>query len=109
MCCQRFCCFQDETQEYNLVDKLPSLTQVACWRFLRARRLSTKFFTGEVTLHSMEKSKFNVCVGLLISFNYLVLYAVVIVPFVLIANKEDLETIVIDVEERLCLDVPEAC
>ena len=38
MCCQKFCCFKDEEKEFNLDDKMPSYTQVICWRFLRARR-----------------------------------------------------------------------
>ena len=69
-------------------DKMPSYTQVACWRFLRARRLSTKFYTGNDTLMRMEKSGCTKCVSLLISINYLALYAVVIVPFILISMQE---------------------
>ena len=97
MCCQSFCCFKDEEKEFDLTtsragsdlntsDKLPSYTQVCCWRFLRSRRLSTKFYTGEDSMVSMENSGYSVFVSLLISFNYLILYAVVIVPFVLIAQ-----------------------
>ena len=41
ICCQKFCCFRDEEQEFNLEDKMPSYTQICCWRFLKARRLST--------------------------------------------------------------------
>jgi len=63
---------------------MPNYTQVCCWRFLRSRRLSTKFFTGEDSLIGIENSGYSVFVSLLISFNYLILYAVVIVPFVLI-------------------------
>lgn len=26
ICCQKFCCFKDEEQEFNLEDKMPSYT-----------------------------------------------------------------------------------
>lgn len=55
-----------------------------CWRFLKSRRTAVKFHTGNQTLEKLEASAFQVCVSLLISLNYLVLYAVVIVPFVLL-------------------------
>lgn len=85
MLCQKLCCFQDELGQFNLDDKMPSYTQICCWRFLKARRQSTKFYTGKDTLEKLEKSKLTYCISLLISFNYLVLYAVVIVPFILIS------------------------
>ena len=50
VCCQKFCCFQDYDNEFNLSDKMPSYMQVCCWRFLRSRRASTKFHTSEDTL-----------------------------------------------------------
>ena len=46
---------------------------------------------------------------MLISFNYLMLYAVVIVPFVLIATQEDVETIELDDIEFSCDDMPDEC
>ena len=49
------------------------------------------------------------CVGLLISFNYLVLYAVVIVPFVLIAMKEKYETVLVDGVEVPCEEAEGLC
>ena len=109
MCCQKFCCFKDTENEFNLSDKMPSYMQVCCWRFLRSRRVTTKFYTSETTLKSIEKSGYSVCVGLLISFNYLILYAVVIVPFVLIATKEEIQTIEVDGVEYACDDKPDDC
>ncbi len=104
MCCQKFCCFKDEDQEYNLLDKMPTYTQVCCWRFLRSRKLSGKFYTGKETLHGLEKSSYTGFVSLLISFNYIALYANVILPFVLIMLKEDVESITVDGKEVSCLE-----
>ena len=109
MCCQSLCCFKDEENDFNLDVKLPSYTQVCCWRFLRSRRQSTKFYTGENAFQNIETSGYSVTVSMLISFNYLMLYAVVIVPFVLIATQEDLETIELDDKEFSCDDKPDEC
>ena len=114
VCCQKFCCFKDELNEFNLEDKMPSHTQICCWRFLKSRRLSTKFYIGNETLNGLEKSKLTTCISLLISFNYLVLYAVVIVPFVLIALADEVveveiegETIACELEQASCDEVIE--
>ena len=55
MCCIRFCCFKDEEREFDPSltirnapenrEKMPSYTQICCWRFLRARRRSNRFYT----------------------------------------------------------------
>lgn len=102
-------CFKDEEGQYNLSDKLPSITQVCCWRFLRARRQSTKFHASKEVLEKMEKSGFTKCASLLISVNYLALYAVVIVPFILISTKAKIERIVIGGVEFSCDDKPTEC
>jgi len=93
ICCQRFCCFKDEDKLYNFNDKMPSYTQVMCWRFLRARRLSTKFHASKDSLMVLEKSGCQVFVSLLISLNYLMLYAEIIVPFILLIMQEETVTI----------------
>ena len=80
-----------------------------CWRFLRARRQTTKFHQGNESLNSLEKSSYTSFVSLLISINYLMLYAVVIVPFVLIMLSEDVEEISIDGVLVLCESNQEAC
>lgn len=46
---------------------------------------------------------------MLISFNYLMLYAVVIVPFVLIATQDDVDTIELNGLEYSCDDMPDEC
>ena len=46
---------------------------------------------------------------MLISFNYLLLYAVVIVPFVLISLQEEIETVEVDGQEVSCEVDPDAC
>lgn len=56
MCCQRFCCFKDEEKQFNLTDRLPSITQVMCWRFFKARRSAIKYHMESTTLESLEKS-----------------------------------------------------
>ena len=110
MCCQKFCCFKDTENEFNLSDRMPSYMQVCCWRFLRSRRASTKFFTSNQTLKSIEKSGYSVFVSLLISFNYIMLYSVVIVPFVLIATQEEIQVIEdIEGNTKSCSDVPDEC
>lgn len=109
LCCQSISCFRDEEGRYDLNQRLPSCMQVCCWRFLRSRRLSTKFYTGNDAILNMENSAYSVFVSLLISFNYLILYAVVIVPFVLIAKQEDIETILVDGEEVPCQAIPLKC
>ena len=81
---------------------MPSQTQICCWRFLRSRRLSTKFYTGNETLNALEKSKITFCISLLISFNYLVLYAVIIVPFILISIAEEVIEVTIEGEVIAC-------
>lgn len=109
VCCQKFCCFKDYDNEFNLSDKMPSYMQVCCWRFLRSRRTSTKFHTSENTLNGIERSGYSVFVSLLISFNYLMLYAVVIVPFVLIATAEEIQSITVDGVELPCEEVEDNC
>jgi hypothetical protein len=71
---------------------------------MRSRKLSGKFYTGEDTLHGLEKSSYTGFVSLLISFNYISLYAIVIVPFVMIMLKDDVETITVDGVEVSCQD-----
>lgn len=88
---------------------MPSRTQICCWRFLKARRLSTKYYMGKETLEKLEKSKMTVCFSLLISFNYVLLYAVIIVPFVLIATRKEVLEVTIDGEKISCEDNQEAC
>lgn len=88
---------------------MPSYTQICCWRFLRARRSSTKFFTGNETLDKVEKTSCTSCINFLISFNYLALYAVVIVPFVLISMREDITEIESEGVTYSCEDSPELC
>ena len=108
-CCQAFCCFQDEAREFNLDDRMPSYTQICCWRFLSARRQSAKFYMSRETLEFFEKSGCSVFTGLLISFNYLLLYAVVIVPFVLVLTSEEVESITVDGEVVFCEVDRHAC
>ena len=108
-CCQAFCCFQDEAREFNLDDRMPSYTQICCWRFLSARRQSVKFYMSHETLDFFERSGCSVFTGLLISFNYLLLYAVVIVPFVLVLTSEEVESITVDGELVFCEDDRHAC
>lgn len=67
------------------------------------------FYTGEDAIRNIEMNSYSVFVSLLISFNYLILYAVVIVPFVLIADHEDIETIVVDGEKFSCDIMPKDC
>ena len=88
---------------------MPSYMQVCCWRFLRSRRLSNKFYTGNDALYKIESKGSSLFVSLLISFNYLMLYSVVIIPFVLIATLEDIEEIEVDGEMIPCDDMPDAC
>ena len=109
ICCQRLCCFKDEERRYNLDDKIPSYTQISCWRFLRARRKSHHFHTGPDALNGLEKSSCTSLVKWLISFNYLLLYAVVIVPFVLILLHEEVEVVEVDGVLVSCEDNKEAC
>ena len=64
---------------------------------------------GIETLTMMEYSKKTVCISLLISFNYLVLYTVVIVPFILISLQEEVVEVTIDGQVVTCEDDQEAC
>ena len=57
----------------------------------------------------LEQSKKTVCISLLISFNYLVLYTVVIVPFILISLQEEVVEVTIDGQVVTCEDDQEAC
>lgn len=109
ICCQKFCCFKDPDQEYNLDDRMPTSTQVCCWRFLRARKSSTKFYTGKDTLHALEKSSYTGAVSLLISVNYIAMYANVIVPFVMIMIKDEVKSVVVEGEEIFCDEDPDVC
>ena len=52
----------------------------------------------------MEQSKKTAFISLLISFNYLVLYAVVIVPFILISLQEEVVEVTIDGKIVTCED-----
>ena len=61
------------------------------------------------TLEFFEKSGCSVFTGLLISFNYLLLYAVVIVPFVLVLTSEEVESITVDGQLVFCEDDRHAC
>ena len=89
---------------------MPSQTQICCWRFLRSRRLSTKFFLGNETLNGLEKSKCTVCISMLISFNYLILYCNVIVPFVMIVMADEVTSVKdIDGNDIACEDDHAAC
>ena len=51
---------------------------------LRARYHSNLFYTSQEALEVLEKSKWQTFISMLISFNYLTLYVVIIVPFVLV-------------------------
>jgi hypothetical protein len=72
---------------------MPTYTQVMCWRFLRARHLSTKFHASKESLMVLEKSGCQVFVSLLISINYIMLLTEIIVPFVLLIMREEILTI----------------
>ena len=64
---------------------------------------------GEETLNNLEKSKCTVCVGLLISFNYIILYSNVIVPFIMIATADEVVDVQIDGKTISCEDNQSAC
>ena len=88
---------------------MPSQTQICCWRFLKARRLSTKFYMGNEALNGLENSKCTACISLLISFNYLILYGNVIVPFILIALADEVVEVNIEGKVIACEDNQSAC
>jgi len=73
-----------------------------CWRFLRSRSVSTKFYTSVASLIAFEKSGCQPCVSILISLNYMIMYAVVIVPFVLLALQKKVTSIIVDGHEIFC-------
>jgi len=64
---------------------------------------------GNDALTKLEKSKLTACISLLISFNYLVLYAVIIVPFILISLQEEVVEVTIDGVSIACEDDQDAC
>jgi len=75
-----------------------------CWRFLRSRKVSTKFYTSSASLIAFEKSGCQPCVSVLISLNYMIIYAVVIVPFVMLALQKKVTSITVNGKEINCED-----
>merc|ERR1719464_2161412 len=87
-CLRGFLCFQDDEGVFDKEKKIPTCKQVCCWRLLRARRLSHRFHASDVSLHSFEKSRYQSFISILISANYIILYLVLLYPFVLIAQEK---------------------
>ena len=55
---------------------------------MRARRRSHRFHASKDSLEAFEKSKSQCFVMFLISINYIILYGVLLYPFVLIAQAK---------------------
>ena len=81
-------CFRDDEKKFDIETKIPTCKQVCCWRLLRARRLSHRFHTSEDSLQAFEKSKYQNFISILISVNYIILYAVLLYPFILILQAK---------------------
>ena len=73
----------DYSNKFSDKIKIPSIKEVCCWRVLRARYQTGLFHTSEKALEVLEKSRCQTFIAGLISFNYLALYFVIIIPFVL--------------------------
>ena len=87
-CLRKVVCFQDDQKVFDLETKIPSFRQVCCWRLLRARRHSHRFHASSESLLAFEKSKYQSFISILISVNYLILYTVLLYPFILIAQEK---------------------
>ena len=88
LCLRIILCFRDDEDKYDFDYKIPTCKAVCCWRLLRARRLSHRFHTSNESLLAFEKSKYQNFVSILISVNYIILYTVLLYPFVLIAQDK---------------------
>jgi len=84
---KKLTCFQDYKQKFDDDEKIPTCKQVCCWRFLRAKTQATQFYVSETSLEALEKSKCQRFISVLISFNYLALYLVILLPFYLIFKE----------------------
>ena len=60
------------------------MTQIICWRFLASRKESHRFYTSLSSLRSFEQSSYQTFVSWILSINYIMLYTVAVVPFVLL-------------------------
>lgn len=92
-CTKKLCCFKDEEEEFDEEARLPTCKQVCCWRFLRSRRRANMFHTSVASLQQFEKSKCQNFISLLLTINYLLLYAVAIIPFVIIFTHKPMEEV----------------
>ena len=90
-CTKRIVCFRDDDDEYDEAEKMPTCTQVCCWRLIKSRKDSRQFYTSLETLESFEKSKYQSFVSFMLSLNYILLYGVAIAPFILIFSSGDSE------------------
>ena len=94
-------CFLDYNNKFSDMTVIPSIKEVCCWRLLRARYKVGLFHTSERALEKLEKSRCQTFIAGLISFNYLALYFVIIIPFILT---------ILEVQKRQSDDGdPEAC
>ena len=87
-CLRKALCFRDDENMFDLETKIPTCKQVCCWRLLRARKLSHRFQASDESLNAFEKSKYQNFISVLISVNYLILYGVLLYPFVLILQDK---------------------
>ena len=87
-CLRKCVCFKDDENVFDHEIRIPTCKQVCCWRLLRARRLSHRFHASDESLLAFEKSKYQGFIAILISVNYLILYTVLLYPFVLIAQEK---------------------
>ena len=86
-------CFKDEDEEFDDEENMPTVKQVCCWGLLRSRKRAQIFHTNIETLEAFERSKYQNFVAILLSLNYILLYAVAIAPFVLIFGGKETEEI----------------
>lgn len=56
-CAQKVVCFEDEEEQFDDEENLPTCKQVLCWKLIRSRKNARQFHTSVETLEALEKSK----------------------------------------------------